>query len=168
MASLKDVKYAAQQIVGPICGRKARSFAEGDIGRILYAYLLGKFGGVKSEVPVLLGKNTKYIDFRFGDHPYGGNPCVVELAVRNTEHGQQLSSSQNKSELRKLSRYPATQAQTRVLLLLDIGHHPLIESNLKPGYDELKHLGVGKFQRQSVRVLYVHREVDFHFSWKPS
>jgi hypothetical protein len=168
MASLKDVKHAAQQIVGPICGAKPRSFAEADIGRILHAYLLGKFGGVKSECPVKLGRRDSYIDFRFGDAPYGNNPCVVELAVRNTEHGPQLMSSQNKAELKKLSRYRASTAQTRVLLLLDLGHRPIAQATLQAGYDNLKHLGAGKFQRRAVHVLYVHRDLDFHFSWKPA
>jgi hypothetical protein len=167
MASLKDVKQAAQQVVGPICGNKPRSFAEADIGRILHAYLLGKFGGVKSECPMKLGQRDSYIDFRFGDAPYGNNPCVLELAVRNTEHGPQLSSGQNKTELTKLSRYPANKAQTRVLLLLDLGHKPIAQATLRRGYANLKHLGAGKFQRRAVQVLYVHRDLDFHFSWKP-
>ena len=168
MASLADIRHAAIQIVKPICGNKARSFGEADIGRILHAYLLGKFGGVWPECPVQFGPGESYIDFRFGDAPHGNNPCVVELAVRNTEHGQQLSCSQNKSELKKLSRYPSSKAQTRVLLLLDLGHKPIAQAVLQPGYDKLKHLGAGKFQRRSVRVLYVHRDLDFHFSWKPN
>lgn len=168
MASLKDVRHAAQQIVGTICGNKARSFTEAEIGRVFHAYLLGRFGGVRSECPLKIGNRENYIDFRFGDAPYGSNPCVVELAVRNTEHGQQLVSSQNKTELAKLSRYPATQAQTRVLLLLDLGHAPLAQNNLANGYAGLKHLGAGKFQRRAVHVLYVHRDRDFHFSWKPT
>ena len=167
MASLKDVRHAAQQIVGPICGNKPRSFAETDIRRILHAYLLGKFGGVKSQCPVRLGQRDSYIDFRFGDAPYGNNPCVLELVVRNTQHGPQLSSSQNQTELKKLSRYPTGKAQTRVLLLLDLGHMPLAQATLQRGYDKLKHLGAGKFQRRAVQVLYVHRDLDFHFSWKP-
>ncbi len=168
MASLKDLKHAAQQIVGPICGKKPRSLAEADIGRLLHAYLLGKYGGVKSECPVRLGQRESYIDFRFGDAPHGRNPCVLELAVRNSVHGSQLLSSQNKTELKKLSRYPASKAQTRVLLLLDIGHKPLERAGLQRGYDELKHLGAGKFQRRPVQVLYVHRDLDFHFSWEPA
>jgi hypothetical protein len=167
MARLKDVKHAALQILGPVCGNKPRSYSEADIGRILHAFLLGNFGGVIKECPIELGSRTSYIDFRFGDSPYGRNPCVVELVVRNTEHGNQLISSQNETELKKLSRYPATRAQTRVLLLLDIGHDALSQAYLQPGYDKLKHLGAGKFQRESVRVLYVHRDLYFHFSWSP-
>jgi len=167
MASLKDVRHAALQIVGPICGNKPRSLGEAEVGRILYAYLLGRFGGVKAECSVMLGRRQSYIDFRFGDAPYGSNPCVVELAVRNTDHGPQLLNSQNKAELVKLSRYPAEKAQTRVLLLLDLGHQSLAQAVLQPGYDRLKHLGVGQFQRRAVQVLYVHRDLDFHFSWKP-
>jgi hypothetical protein len=167
MASLIHVKEAALQIVGPICGNKARSFSEAEIGRILHAYLSGKFGGVWSECPVLLGQKESFIDFRFGDAPHGKNPCVLELAVRNTEHGPQLSSGQNKSELQKLSRYPSSKAQTRVLLLLDLGHKPLGQTALQPGYNRLRPLGAGRFQRRSVAVLYVHRFLNYHFTWKP-
>jgi hypothetical protein len=114
----------------------------------------------------MIGNRSGAIDFRFGDRPYGANPCALELAVRNSEGGSQLLSSQNKSELSKLSRYPATKAQTRVLLLLDLGHRPIKQHILQKGYDKLQHLGAGKFQRLSVSVLYVHRDLNYRFIWR--
>lgn len=166
MAGVGDVLSAAKEIVGPVCGNKARSLSEADVGRILHSFLLGRYAGVWPECPVNIGSTTRAIDFRFGDWPYGRNPCVVELAVRNSEGGQQLQASQNKRELTKLSRYPASKAQTRVLLLLDIGHDPIQISALKPSYDDMKHLGAGKFQRLSVSILYVHRTLDYRFIWR--
>jgi hypothetical protein len=166
VAGIADVRECALEIVNRICGKKARSFSEANMGRILHAYLVGRHAGVWAECPVNLGKTESAIDFRFGDRPHGKNPCVLELAVRNSEGGSQLLASQNKPELRKLSRYPESQAQTRVLLLLDIGHAPLAREKLQPDYDNLKHLGAGKFQRRSVSILYVHRELDYRFIWR--
>jgi len=51
MAGLADVRNAALEVVGPICGFKARSFSEGDVGRILHAYLVGRHAGVWPECP---------------------------------------------------------------------------------------------------------------------
>ena len=166
MAGIADVKSAALEIVGPICKKKARSYSEAEVGRILHAYLAGRHGGVWPECPVTIGDSSQAIDFRFGDWPHGANPCILELAVRNSEGGQQLLASQNKSELKKLSRYPASKAQTRVLLLLDLGHAPIEQKTLQPGYNKLDHLGAGKFQRLSVSVLYVHRDLDYRFIWR--
>jgi hypothetical protein len=166
MAGIADIRDAAKEIVGPICGWQARSFSEADVGRILHAYLRGKFAGVSTECSVNMGTYEGKIDFRFGDPPYGGNKCVVELAVRNTNHGQQLLAVQNKTELKKLSRYPASRAQTRVLLLLDLGHDPLQQERLQRGYRKLNHLGPGKFPRRPVSVVYVHRDLDYRFIWR--
>ena len=167
MAGLAQARAAALEIVGPVCGHKPRSFGEAEVGRMLLAFLRGRYGGVRPECPVKLGKKPGAIDFRFGDWPHGANPCALELAVRNTEHGQQLTASQNKTELKKLSRYPASKAQTRVLLLIDLGHGPIQKSTLQKGYDKLKHLGAGRFQRRSVSVLYVHRDLNYRFLWRP-
>ena len=55
---------------------------------------------------------------------------MLELAVRNYNGGSELIAGQNKSELSKLSRVPASKAQTRVLLLIDLGSSYLQESKL--------------------------------------
>ncbi len=34
-------------------------------------------------------------------------------------------------------------------MLLDLGHEPIEQKTLQPGYDKLDHLGAGKFQRLS-------------------
>jgi hypothetical protein len=168
MAGLADVRTAALEIVGPICGNRARSYAEAEVGRLLHSYLIGRHAGVWPECPVIIGTVERAIDFRFGDRPHGKNPCALELAVRNSEQGSQLIAGQNKSELIKLSRYPASKAQTRVLLLLDLGHKSIAQHTLQAEYDTLKHLGAGKFQRLSVSVLYVHRDLDYRFIWRPN
>jgi hypothetical protein len=50
--------------------------------------------------------------------------------------------------------------------LIDLGHEPIKQGTLQPGYDKLKHLGAGKFQRLSVSVLYVHRDLNYRFIWR--
>jgi hypothetical protein len=165
MASLIDAKRAAECIVGPVCGNKARHFDEGDIAKVLHAYLIGRHSGVRKEYPIKPGAKQR-IDFRFGDRPHGTNPCVLELAVRNSYGGSQLLAGQNKTELRKLSMFPKTIAQTRVLLLIDLGHIYLEQSTLQKGYDAF-HLGPGRFKRSPVAILYVHRDNSYHFTWRP-
>ncbi len=167
MAGLADVRKAALQIVGPVCGNKAMSYGEADIGRMLHAYLLAGYAATSREHPILVGKVERRVDFRFGDKPHGSNPCLFELAVRNSEHGQQLHWSQNKSELQKLSRYPSSRAKVRALLLLDIGHTPIEQHALQRGYDDYC-LGRGNFPRYTVSVLYVHRNLDYRFVWRPT
>jgi len=167
MAGLSDVRAVGEQIVGPICGNRARKYEERDVCPMVHAYLLGRYSGVKREVPVWFGASKRYIDFRFGDWGYGNNPCVFELAVRGCEGGAQLSASQNRPELQKLSRFPPERANGgRFLLLLDLHLNPILESELRPGYDSY-YLGKGKYLRQSVSVCYVHRDLHYRVIWKP-
>jgi hypothetical protein len=102
------------------------------------------------------------IDFRFG----GSNPVVLELAIRSHAGGGSLSGSQNTKELNKLCRVSRMQARLRVLLLLDLTNNPVKKAPLKKTYDPL-HAGPGNFKRSSVRVVYVHSQNGFNFSWNP-
>jgi hypothetical protein len=166
MAGLSDVKSIGLHIVGPVCGNRARALDERDISPMVHAYLLGAHAGVAREVPVKMGKATHFVDFAFGDKPYGTNRCVFELAVRGMEGISPLSISQNKAELRKLSRFPATRANGgRYLLLLDLHHNPIPQVRLQNQYEGFL-LGRGKFARRSVSVVYVHRDVQYRFIWR--
>ena len=131
---------------------------------ILLAYLSGRFSGVSRQHYVYLygSSRPQRIDFRFG----GSNPVVMEFAVRDPSGGGKLSGSQNHSELKKLCRVSHTQAKLRVLLLLDLAINPYHKESLKASYDPLN-TGPGKFQRSSVRVIYVHRRNVFNFIWRP-
>lgn len=131
---------------------------------ILLAYLSGRYSNVARQhyVSVYGSSHPRRIDFRFG----GTNPVMLELAVRSPAGGGSLYGSQNYSELNKLCRVSHSQARLRVLLLLDLASRPLSKKSLKDTYDPL-HAGPGKFKRSSVRVIYVHRDVSFHFLWSP-
>lgn len=120
MAGAADISKAAELIIRHVCEEK-RTWSEADIRRMLHAYLLGAHGGVSREHSFKIGAQSPRIDFRFGDWPYGANPCVFELAVRGHNRGSPLSAGPNQPELKKLSRFPKQQANGgRVLLLLDL------------------------------------------------
>jgi hypothetical protein len=105
----------------------------------------------------------KRIDFRIG----GVNPVALEFAVRASDNPGCLYGSQNHPELLKLMRFPPSQVRLRCLLLIDLADDPLIQSRLKPTYDCLNG-GRGQIPiRQAVRVLYVHRNHEYHFIWRP-
>ena len=167
MAGLEDVLNVGKSIVGPICGSRARALSERDISPMVHAYLLGGYARVQREIPVSMGSAERYIDFGFGDKPFGGNRCVFELAARGTETGAgALSISQNTWEIRKLSRFPSAQANGgRILLLVDLHSSPIEKNQLETGYEKFQ-LGRGKFERNSVSVLYVHRDLHYRFIWR--
>jgi len=134
------------------------------VDAILFAYLSGRFSKVNRQHKVYLygSSRPQRIDFRCGN----SNPIVLELAVRPPVGGGQLSGSQNIKELKKLCRVSHTQARLRALLLLDLAEKPLHKDALMSTYEPL-HSGPGKFKRSSVRVIYVHRQNRFNFSWSP-
>ena len=131
--------------------------------RWLHGVLLGslqaRVGNMQSEYSVGGGR----IDLRHG----GSNPSVVELVVRY--HGVEEAPSANRSELLKLCKVKGTQARTRYLLILDVsGGRPVRRKFLERSYGN--HIaGRGRFERQPVRVVYVHpdRRHDFDFVWRP-
>ena len=134
------------------------------IDPILYAYMKGKFGSVTRQhhVAVYGSQRPKRIDFRVG----GSNPVVLELAVRPPTGGGHLLGGPNTSELRKLCKVSTTQAKLRVLLLIDLYSNNYTKDKLKDSYDVI-HAGPGKFERNAVRVVYVHMNNRFNFSWSP-
>lgn len=130
----------------------------------LYAFLEGHFGLMSRQHPVEIAGHRRpaRIDYRQG----GSNPTVIEFAVRPPLGGPQLYGSQNRAELRKLTRIPQTRAKRRVLLLLDRHRIPLSRASLEPTYESVT-AGPGNFQRRSVRVQYVHVSRQFNFLWTP-
>lgn len=129
----------------------------------LFAYLSARHGAMTRQVPVQLGvAKPKRIDFRHG----GTNPVVIEFVVRSASGLGTIYGSQNRSELRKLSRIPQSQAKLRALLLMDVSPSPLEKPVLKSTYDGVT-LGKGNFTRMAVTVIYVHADREYRFNWKP-
>jgi hypothetical protein len=134
------------------------------IDPVLFAFLRGRFGAVERQkhVSVYGSIKPKRIDFRVG----GTNPVVLELAVRPPTGGGHLLGGQNTSELRKLCKVSTTAAKLRVLLLIDLYSRNYTKDKLKESYDAA-HAGPGKFERNPVRVVYMHASNKFSFSWSP-
>ncbi len=162
--NLSEIKSAALTVL-----KLLDDYSGGHVGRremlldpILYGYLEGCFGHLSRQRYVHLHGSIKpkRIDFRYGTH----NPVVIEFAVRPPGGGGTLYGSQNRSELRKLCRVTRVSARLRVMLLVDLHTTPLVRANLKATYDT-ETSGAGNFKRHSVRVLYVHRETQYHFLW---
>jgi hypothetical protein len=148
-----------------------KDYAGGHVGRremlldpILYGFLEGRFEHLsRQHYSYIHGSaRPKRIDFRRGTT----NPVVIEFAVRPPGGGGTLYGSQNRTELRKLCRVTPAEARLRVMLLVDLHSTPLNKDNLKATYDD-QNSGPGRFQRHSVRVLYVHKDLQFHFLWRP-
>jgi len=76
---------------------------EGWLHGVILGLLEGSVGNMESEYHV----GQKRIDFRHG----GNNPDCVELVVRH--HGNEHYGTQNKSELKKLSRVSYQRARKR-------------------------------------------------------
>jgi len=131
---------------------------------LLWGYLCGRSYHVKRQHNVYLyGSNKPHrIDFRFG----GPNPIVLELAVRPAGGGSHLSGPNNQTELNKLCRVSQKEAKLRALLLIDLANEHWLRDDLKATYDPL-HAGPGKFDRNPVRVIYVHLHNRFNFVWDP-
>lgn len=134
------------------------------IDPVLFAYLRGRFEAVERQhhVSVYGSTKPKRIDFRVG----GSNPVVLELAVRPPGGGGELLGKPNTPELRKLCKVSTTQAKLRALLLIDLCSNHYTKEKLQESY-QLIHAGPGKFERNPVRVVYVHASNRFSFGWSP-
>ncbi len=163
---LENIRDAARSVV-----RLLDEYAGGHVGRrethldpILYGYLQGRFGHFTRQHYLHLhgASRPRRIDFRRGTH----NPVVIEFAVRPSSGVGTLTGAQNQSELRKLCRVTNATARLRVLLLIDLYSKPMDREHLKATY-ERQTSGRGNFVRHSVRVLYVHRDQQFDFLWRP-
>jgi hypothetical protein len=128
---------------------------------MLYAYLEGCYGHMARQFQAPLpGKPAARVDYRRGTVA----PVMIEFAVRSPGGGGQLYGSQNRAELCKLTRFSRTRARMRYLLLIDLSKWPIPQTQLKATYDKISS-GPGRFKRHSVRVVYVSRTEQYHFSW---
>jgi hypothetical protein len=161
---ISDIESVGKKVLGLLDQYHNPPHKELLLDTILFAYLSGRYSNVSRQHRVYLYGATKphRIDFRLG----GSNPVVIELAPRPPSGGGALGGGQNISELRKLCRVRQTEAKLRALLLFDLADRPLKKQALRDTY-ELLHAGPGRFQRHSVRVIYVHRKEAFSFSWSP-
>jgi hypothetical protein len=152
----------AQTVVDLASHYKGAPHREMRVDGLVYGVLHTKFGVSRQHrVRRAAGKKPERIDFKQG----GTNPVVIEFAVRTQRHLNEAYGSQNQDELKKLAKQ--TKMKARYLLLLDLsGHKPVPESRLQPTYDKIN-AGRGKFPRASVRVIYVHPDLGYHFLWRP-
>lgn len=124
------------------------------IDRILFGLLNGgAYGRWNRQHQIAIGE----IDFV----QQGSNPVVIEMAYGTLS---KLYGSQNAPEIRKLAR--CTEYSMRYLLLLHDDERPTTLDTLNPTYEPIN-AGPGRFQRKSVRVIYVHAASGFSFICKP-
>jgi hypothetical protein len=158
--NIEEIKDASREVLGLIETYKGRA-GQGELGadRVLAGFLQGRFGHITRQHTVGVGR----IDFRFGT----SNPVVIEFVIRGPHDPQaKLFESQNRSELRKLTRARASTARMRVLLLLDRSKTAIPMATLRAGYDR-GNAGRGRFKRHVVRIIYVHRDLEYDFRWNP-
>lgn len=130
----------------------------------LYARLRGTGRSVERQFHTSLPGYTRpaRIDFRVR----GPNAVLIEFAVRPPEGGGHLVGSQNRTELRKLTRFSNAQAKLRALLLIDLYRTPHDVDRLAETYDGIN-AGRGRFARFPVQVIYAHASTTARFRWNP-
>lgn len=144
--------------------RSSEPHREMGLDGIVFGYVQGVFGKVTRQHQWAVKKHIRpqRIDFRQG----GNRPVLIEFASR-TRGRNEIYGSQNRAELLKLCRQYQSKVSARYLLLLDTsGRGPLTRDALKPTYDTI-HADRGRFARVSVRVVYVHPDLQYHFLWRP-
>lgn len=162
MAKISDIERVGLKIL-----RLARAYrkhiAENNANLLFFGFLSAwSTRPVDRERHIRISGLTKRFDFRIG----GSNPVHIEFAWRTRVNGGELYGSQNRSELRKLTRLRSSQTKLRVLLLLDASDRPIPQNDLKATYDS-QNSGKGRFKRHPVRVIYCHERSQYSFSWKP-
>jgi hypothetical protein len=162
--NIEEITEAGTEILKVLSDYHRAPHREMLIDPVLFAYLRGRFGAVERQhhVSVYGSTKPKRIDFRIG----GSNPVVLELAVRPPTGGGHLLGKPNTSELRKLCKVSTTQAKLRALLLIDLYSSHYTKDTLTESYGSI-HAGPGKFERNPVRVVYIHSSNKFSFGWSP-
>ena len=162
--NIAELSVAAKEVLTLLGKYHNAPHREMLIDPVLFAYLRGKHPPVERQHYVYRygSERPQRIDFRTG----GTNPVVLEFAVRPPVGGGHLLGSQNTSELRKLCRVTRTSARLRALLLMDLYHEPIERKNLQATYAAVN-AGRGRFQRNPVRVVYVHPDLSYSFAWDP-
>jgi len=156
--NIQQITECAEELLEMVTHYKSLK-RRGELGAdlLLYGLLQGRFGHMTRQHPVKLGR----IDFRYG----ASAPVVIELVHRGRRDPRAgLFASQNRSEIRKLTRVTNTTARTRILLLIDRSSDSIPRRNLKPSYDATN-AGRGRFTRHSIRVIYVSRTNSYNFIW---
>jgi hypothetical protein len=124
---------------------------------VVLGILEAKVGDMQYEHEVDDGR----IDMRHGS----SNPDVMEFVlVRN---GNEWHASQNKSELRKLSRTSGRYARRRILFILHPFGSSIPVEQMKENYRNYAKNVQARFGEESVRVVYVHPRSDYNFIWAP-
>ena len=164
---VQDAARAVLHLRGGYSHYVAKQFGERSLNLALYSYLYARYPSTTREHPVAIGNSSKpkRVDFRIG----GANPVLIEFAYRKPGQSKQpLQGPHNASELRKLGRFPTSQAKRRILLLVDGSKTAIPKSELKGTYDSVTRGQGGKSVRHAVTVLYVHKDADYRFAWNPA
>jgi hypothetical protein len=153
-----------QAVALDLLRQSSKMAREMKVDKALLAELNARFGSVTRQHRMEFGNSERpsRIDFRVG----GTNPVLLELAVRPADGTCQLYGSQNKPELFKLTRFPRSQAKLRSLLLMDFKAEPISLERLRQTYDPIT-AGRGNFERNAVRVVYIHENSQYNFIWQP-
>ena len=153
-----------QEVALGILKQSNKTAREMKIDKALMAELNARYGSVTRQHRMEFSNSERpsRIDYRIG----GTNPVLLELAVRPADGSCQLYGSQNKPELFKLTRFPQSQAKLRALLLMDFKTDPIPAVRLQQTYDAIN-AGRGNFERNAVRVVYVHDATQYNFIWQP-
>jgi hypothetical protein len=140
-----------------------RASSEGALDFPFYSYLEARFGSMSRQYHIHIAgrQRAQRIDYRQGT----SNPTLIEFAVRPPSGGTQLYGYGNDSELRKLCRIPPSKAKRRILLLLDLSHHPIPRAKLKRTYDAVHSGRGGAFRRRTVSVIYFHHDLQYTIHW---
>lgn len=128
---------------------------------VLLGIMEAKVGDMQYEHEVADGR----IDFRHG----GPNPDVIEYVLVRRDSNQ-WRPSQNHKELQKLTRTSKNVAKRRYLLILDPFRGSISQERLQGEYEDYRQTNNrprGYFGNESVRVVYVHPTLDYHFLWRP-
>ncbi len=139
-----------------------RRIKERWIHGVVLGILEAKVGNMQYEHIVDDGR----IDIRHGS----SNPDVIEFVLVKGEHGNQWQASQNKTELRKLSRTSDRYAKRRILFILHPFGPATSEERMNENYSEYREGNRerrGYFGENSVRVVYVHPRSEYNFKWTP-
>lgn len=153
-----------QEVALELLNRSSKMAREMKIDKALLAELDARYGSVTRQhrMEFASSERPSRIDYRVG----GTNPVLLELAVRPADGTCQLYGSQNKPELLKLTRFPQSQAKLRALLLMDFKEDAISADRLRQTYDPIN-AGPGNFERNAVRVVYVHSAIQYNFIWQP-
>jgi len=160
--TIRDLISLGEELVELSHLYKIRNKGELFFDAIMHALLTSRRRGRierQFKLPLRPGQRRRQrLDFRIG----GTAPVVIELACRR--HPGQLSPSQNRSELNKLTRF--RQATTRFLLLVDASAYTPANSDSMIKRYRSWNSGAGRFNRLPVRLVYARPGYSFHFLWR--